>query len=99
MAEVTMANFIAQHNLPFATVNHLTDVLLHMFPDSKIDMDYACKRMKTTAMVCDALKPYLRIFEEDTAQVVTCHLETVGITDLTAQGIFTTISQMLDRQG
>ena len=109
MAEVTIANFIAQHNLLFATEDHLTDVLPQIFLNSNFAMDYACKRMKTTAIVCDTLEPYLakpvietacsssfcmlcdisnkqgdseklltillRIFEEDTAQVVTRHLE------------------------
>ena len=68
MAQVTMANFIAQHNLPFATVDHLTGILPQMFPDSKIAMDYACKRPKTTAIVCDALKPYLMKAVVETAR-------------------------------
>ena len=128
-----MANFIAQHDLPFAVADRLTEVLPQIFPDSKIASGYACKRTKTTAIVCDALDPYLlkpvteiarstsfsllcdesnergaseklltillRIYEENTAQIVTRHLETVGITDLTAQGIFTAISQTLQRHG
>jgi hypothetical protein len=132
-AEVAMCNFIAQHNLPFQTADHLTDLLPKMFPDSKIAAGFACKCTKTTAIVCDALEPHflkpvvntaraesfnllcdesneqgdrvklltilLRMFEASNSKIVTHHLETVGITDFTANGIFTAIQSTLARHG
>ena len=93
-----------------------------MFPDSKIDEDFACKRTKTKSVICGALDPYLkdpvvsmvrgapfnllcdesnergdsvklltvlvRFFDEATATIATRHLDTIGITDCSAQGVF-----------
>ena len=132
-SEVAMCNFIAQHNLSFSTADHLTDLLPKMFPDSKIVAGYACKRTKTTAIICDALGPHflrpvvdtaeslsfsllcdesnergdtekllmilVRIFEEAHGQVTARHLETVGIVDFSANGIFTAIQDTLLRHG
>ena len=132
-AEVVMCNFIAQHNLSFQTADHLTDLLPKIFPDSKIAAGFACKRTKTTAIICDALEPHflepvvntarsksfnllcdesnergdrvklltilLRMFEVENSQIVTRHLETVGITDLTADGIFGAIQSTLVQHG
>ena len=44
--EVQMANFIAMHNLSFQTADHLSDLLLKMFPDLKIASDFGCKHTK-----------------------------------------------------
>ena len=41
-----MANFIAMHNLSFQTADHLSDLLLKMFPDLKIASDFGCKHTK-----------------------------------------------------
>ena len=132
LAEVAMSNFIAQHNLSFATADHLTD-LPKMFPDSKIAAGYACKRTKTTAIVCDALQPHLLKPVVDTAKSLSfsilcdesnkrgdaeklltilveylknpmvksspVNLETVGIVDLSADGIFSAIRDTLQQHG
>ena len=50
-AEIMMCNFIAMHNLPFVVADHLFSSV----PDSAIAADFACKRTKTTAIVCEAL--------------------------------------------
>ena len=59
-AEVKMTRFITMHNLPFSPADHLSELLPSMFPDSKIAADFSCKRMKTKAIICDALEPYLK---------------------------------------
>ena len=60
-ADVKMTQFIAMHNLPFSAADHLSELLPSMFPDSKIAADFSCKRTKAKAIICDALKPYLKI--------------------------------------
>ena len=57
-AEVLFANFIAEHNLPFATANHFTHLTHAMFPDSKIARAFSCARTKTTCIVKGALNPH-----------------------------------------
>ena len=128
-----MCNFIVQHNLPFYTADHMTDLLPKMFPDSKIAAGFAYKRTKTTAIVCDTLEPHflepvvntakseffnllcdelneqgdkvklltilLQIFEAPNSQIVTRHLETVGIADFTADGIFAAIQSTPAQHG
>ena len=47
------------HNLPFVAADHLSS-LFSSVPDSAIAADFACKRTKTTAIVCEALDPYYK---------------------------------------
>ena len=118
-AEITMAKFIAMHNLSFKAADHLSELLSSMFPDSAIAADFACKRTKTKT---DALDPHMkkpvleiirlapfsllcdksndrgdsvklltvlaRLYDHLNEVFVTRHLETVDITDLTAEGVY-----------
>lgn len=59
-AEIKMVQFIAMHNLPFQAADHLSDLFKSMFPDSAIASDFACKRTKTKAIICDALDPHMK---------------------------------------
>ena len=131
VAELMMAHFIAQHNLPFQAADHLSDLMSSMFPDSKIAADFSCKHTKTKSVICDALDPYMkkpvinivrtapfnllcdesnergdsvklltilvRIYEPRDAIIVTRHLDTVGIQDFTADGIFVAIEETLKK--
>ena len=45
-AELMMAQFIAAHNLPFQTADHLSDLFTKMFPDYRIALDFRCKHTK-----------------------------------------------------
>ena len=124
-AELMMAQFIAAHNLPFQTADHLSDLFTKMFPDSRIAVDFRCKHTKIKALISDALDPHLkkpilelakaapfnilcdesnergdqvklltilvRLYDPAGGMVVTRHVDTVGITDLTAGGIFTAL--------
>ena len=49
-----MAQFIALHNIELETADHLSELLIVRFPDTKIANDFACKNTKTKAIVCDA---------------------------------------------
>ncbi len=55
-----MTQFIALHKLPFQAADHLSDLMLSMFPDSKIAADFSCKHSKTKSIICDALDPHLK---------------------------------------
>ena len=35
-AEIKMATFVAEHNLPFTVMDHLSDLVKEAFPDSTI---------------------------------------------------------------
>ena len=56
-SELFFARFVAEHNLSFATADHLTKLCKVMFPDSKITESFACARTKTTALITHALGP------------------------------------------
>uniref|UniRef100_H3A7F3 HAT C-terminal dimerisation domain-containing protein n=1 Tax=Latimeria chalumnae TaxID=7897 RepID=H3A7F3_LATCH len=58
-AETMFANFVAQHNLPFAIADHFTKMVPIMFPDSSIAKKYASRKTKTTQLVKGGLTPNL----------------------------------------
>ncbi|KAK4315394.1 hypothetical protein Pmani_013311 [Petrolisthes manimaculis] len=51
MATIFFACFIAEHNLPFTTADHLIDLMKVMFPDSQIAQSMFMKRSKCTEAV------------------------------------------------
>ena len=57
-AEIKMAGFLSEHDLPFKVMDHLSDLLPKIFPDSKIASRFKSKRTKTTNIVKNALAPY-----------------------------------------
>lgn len=59
-AEVKVANFIVEHNLPFAITDHLSPLIHDIFPDSQIAKRYACARTKTTCMLNLAIAPHFQ---------------------------------------
>ena len=54
-AEIRLATFFAEHNVAFATVDHLIPVLKEAFPDSKIASDVTLGRTKCTNIVKNVL--------------------------------------------
>ena len=50
-AELMMAQFIVEHNLPISAADHVTHLFPAMLPDSKIASQFACKRTKTTHLI------------------------------------------------
>lgn len=49
-AEIKIAAFIVKHNLPFHVMDHLSDLVSNAFPDSKIALEFSCKRTKTRSI-------------------------------------------------
>ena len=47
-AEVKMTNFMVEHNIPFATTDHLSLLLGNIFPDSQIAKGFSSARTKTS---------------------------------------------------
>ena len=56
-----MAVALAHHNIPLATMDHLSPLFRDIFPDSKIAKGFAAARTKTSCIVNMALRPH---FEE-----------------------------------
>ncbi|XP_053946230.1 uncharacterized protein LOC128855364 [Anastrepha ludens] len=50
-AEIRIAAFCAEHNIPYAALDHLSDLLKSSFSDSKIAHKIVLKRTKETAIV------------------------------------------------
>ena len=59
-AEVKVSGFLAEHNLPLATADHLTHLFKDIFPDSKIAKSYSCGKTKATCILNRAIKPSLQ---------------------------------------
>ena len=57
-AEMRMAGFISEHNLSFNIMDHFTDLLPKLCPDSKIATQFKSKRTKTKCIVRNALAPH-----------------------------------------
>lgn len=50
-AELLFSNFIIEHNIPLAAADHVSKLLLAMFPNSPEVKKYACGRTKTNYLV------------------------------------------------
>lgn len=51
IAEIKLAGYIVEHNIPFLGADHLSDLMKEIFPDSEIAKSINIKRTKTTAIV------------------------------------------------
>ncbi len=59
-AEVKIANFMVEHNVPFAVADHLSPLLRDVFPDSQIAKRYSSARTKTTCVLNMAIAPHFQ---------------------------------------
>ena len=50
-AEIKVASFLVEHNLPFNLMDHLSDLVTDVFPDSKIASRFKCKHTKARSVV------------------------------------------------
>lgn len=50
-AEIRIAAFVAEHNLPYAISDHLTKLIVKTCPDSKIAESLKCSRPRVQAIV------------------------------------------------
>ncbi|CAK1591017.1 unnamed protein product [Parnassius mnemosyne] len=64
-AEIKLAGFVAEHNISFLAMDHLSDVLKSCFPDSKIAADLAMKRDKCTATVKNVIGESQKVYLEN----------------------------------
>ena len=59
-AEIKMATFVVEHNLPFAVMDHLSDVVKDVFPDSNIASKFKSKHTKTRSIIKNVLAKQFR---------------------------------------
>ena len=60
IAEIKLTGFLAEHNLPIASADHLTSLVRECFPDSKIAKLYACSHTKASCILNGAICPDLK---------------------------------------
>ena len=68
-AEVKIAVLMAENNIPLTFSNHLSRVLLKLFPDSKIAQKYSAAATKTTCMINGTIAPR---FLRETVNIMKC---------------------------
>ncbi|KAI4467892.1 hat family dimerization domaincontaining protein-related [Holotrichia oblita] len=56
-AEIKLVGYITEHNIPFSAIDHLTDLLKSIFPDSDIAKNISLKRTKATNIVINIIGP------------------------------------------
>ena len=78
-AEIKMAAFIVEHNLPFRVMDHLSGLVSTAFPDSKIAAKFCSKRTKTRSIIKNVMAKHFR----DDLKVVLCHSKFSVIIDET----------------
>lgn len=54
-AEIKICAYFTEHNIPFMAVDHFTDLLKNIFPDSKIVKDINLKRTKCVEIIKNVL--------------------------------------------
>ena len=57
-AEIKMAIFITEHNIPFNVMYHFTKLLPRLCPDLPTALRFKSKRTKTKCIVTNACAPY-----------------------------------------
>ena len=65
-AEIKMAAFVVEHHLPFQAMDHLSDIVTDIFPDSAIARKFKCKHTKARSIVKHVLADEFRGTLEDT---------------------------------
>ena len=50
-SEIKIASFVVEHNLPFNVMDHLSDLVTNVFPDSQIAAKFKCKHTKARSVV------------------------------------------------
>ena len=74
-AEMRMAGFISEHNLSFNIMDHFSDLLPKLCPDSKIANNFKSKRTKSKCIVRNALAPYFH--EQLVQRLQTSHFSVI----------------------
>ena len=59
-AEIKVAAFILEHNLPFRIMDHLSGLVATTFPDSKIAQEFCSKRTKTRCIIKNVMAKRFR---------------------------------------
>ena len=81
IAEVKVAGFLAEHNLPFATADHLDPLSKSIFPDSKIAKAYSCSKTKASCTLNRATAPDLQSILIDQMKTSCYSIATDGSND------------------
>ena len=66
IAEIKLAAFVVEHNLPFQVMDHLSDLVKEIFPDSNIACNFKSKHTKTRSIIKNVLAHRFRYELQDT---------------------------------
>ncbi|CAG9790388.1 unnamed protein product [Diatraea saccharalis] len=58
-AELNMCALLAEHNLPFRIMDHMSEIINKCFSDPEVAKAYSCKRTKAAVLTYNVLKPEL----------------------------------------
>ena len=97
-AEMRMASFISEHNLSFNVMDHFSDLLPKLCPDSEIAAHFKCKRTKAKSIVKNALSTHFH--EELVKCLQNTHFSMIidETTDVSACKDLAIVTQHYDKQ-
>ena len=81
ITEVKVVGFLGEHNLPFATADHLGPLFKAIFPDSKIAKAYSCGKTKASCILNRAIVPDLQSILIDQMKTSCYSIATDGSND------------------
>ena len=96
IAEVKVVRFLAEHNLPFATADHLGPLFKAIFPDSKIAKAYSCSKTKASCILNRAIVPDLQSILIDQMKTSCYSIATDGSNDQGLQKMNPVTVQLFD---
>ena len=100
-AEIRMAAFVTEHNLSFNIMDHLSELLPKVFPDSEIAQQFKSKCTKTSKVIKNACAPYFHELLQEKLKVSRFSLiidETTDISTAKELSIVCRFFSKVDRQ-
>lgn len=59
-AEIKIATFVVEHHLPFQIMDHLSDLVTNIFPDSEVAKKFQCKHTKSRCIIKHVVGDHFR---------------------------------------
>ncbi len=97
-AEIKMAAFVVEHNVSFQTMDHLSDLLTDIFPDSAIAEKFKSKHTKTRCIVKHVLAAQFRATLQETLKKTPFSIIIDETTDISSSKLLAIVVRFYSNQ-